>query len=96
MIQKNCFLLIERYKPFQNFGKKYFFLSDCILSSKWPGFAVPIHSGNAVKFESSSIVFIPEFTVNDLELVSSNVDLANARCLVSFSLSKGGALILIM
>ena len=22
MIQKNCFILIERYKPFQNFGKK--------------------------------------------------------------------------
>ena len=53
MIQKNCFILIERYKPFQNFGKKYFFLSNCILSSKWPRFVVPIHSGNAVDSHAS-------------------------------------------
>ena len=32
-------------------------------------------------------------TVNDRELVSSKVDLAYARCRVSFNLSKGGALI---
>ena len=52
MVQKNCFLLIERNKPFQHFD---FFLSDYVLASKWPPFAIPIHSGCPVYDECSQV-----------------------------------------
>ena len=82
---KKCFILIESYKPFQNFGKKYFFLSNCILSSKLPQFVVPIHSGNAVYV----IFFLKKLRIFEIPVMGSSQNVEKWKnCIFTWKLPE--------
>ena len=80
MIQKTVLFLLRDINLFKIL-EKIIVLSNCILSSKWPRFVVPIHSGHAVCL---STLILPEC----LKQVLVGASLKNIRFLEYFSSQK--------